>query len=174
MLGSLIFLVIIIFLIASLFLQKNSVSQISFLPNKNINKIAAGLYLTDFENAKDYEYLKQLGVCQILTIGRELPRHGDMFFKTMHIPLDDSPTEDIKKYFNSTYNFINRGSTVVHCAAGISRSVTIVAAYLMRKFKISADKAILHISKCRNIINPNQGFRSQLKQFEKELEPQEN
>lgn len=169
------FILVVIFLVASLFLQNssavgnNSPAKNTHL-NPNINEIATGLYLTDFKNAKDYDTLKQLGVRQILTIGKELPRHGEPLFNAMHVRIDDSPHENIKKYFNSTYNFINRGPTVVHCAAGISRSATIVAAYIMRKFKISSDKALSHIWKCRKIINPNYGFKQQLKQFEKELE----
>jgi dual specificity phosphatase 12 len=167
------FILVIIFLIASLFLQSSSEAGNNSLVkniNPNINEIATGLYLTDFNNAKDYESLKQLGVRQILTIGKELPRHGEPLFKAMHVRIDDSPSENIKKHFNSTYNFINRGPTVVHCAAGVSRSATIVAAYLIRRFKMSSDKALTHIWECRKVINPNYGFKQQLKQFEKELE----
>lgn len=170
------FILVVIFLIASLFLQgspaagNNSPTKNTTQLNPNINEIATGLYLTDFKNAKDYDTLRQLGVRQILTIGKELPRHGEPLFKAMHVRIDDSPSENIKKHFNSTYNFINRGPTVVHCAAGVSRSATIVAAYIMRRFKMSSDKALAHIWECRKVINPNYGFKQQLKQFEKELE----
>lgn len=169
------FILVVIFLIASLFLQGSPAAGTDIPKNTktfnpNINEIATGLYLTDFKNAKDYDTLRQLGVRQILTIGKELPRHGEPLFKAMHVRIDDSPGENIKKHFNSTYNFINRGPTVVHCAAGVSRSATIVAAYIMRKFKMSSDKALAHIWECRKVINPNYGFKQQLKQFEKELE----
>jgi len=170
------FILVVIFLIASLFLQgspaagNNNPTKNTMQLNPNINEIATGLYLTDFKNAKDYDTLRQLGVRQILTIGKELPRHGEPLFKAMHVRIDDSPSENIKKHFNSTYNFINRGPTVVHCAAGVSRSATIVAAYIMRRFKMSSDKALAHIWECRKVINPNYGFKQQLKQFEKELE----
>jgi hypothetical protein len=35
---------------------------------------------------------------------------------------------------------------------------------------MSSDKALAHIWECRKVINPNYGFKQQLKQFEKELE----
>lgn len=169
-------ILVVVFLVATLFLQ-NASSAITKTPvvsgpmsiNPEINEVATGLYLTNFKNAKDYDALKRLGVRQILTIGMELPRHGEPLFKVMHVRVDDSPNENIKKYFNSTYNFINRGPTVVHCAAGISRSATIVAAYLMRRFKMTSNQAIAHIKKCRSVVNPNYGFVQQLMRLEKEL-----
>ena len=138
--------------------------------NPNISQITEDLYLTNYVNAKDYTSLKALGVRQILTIGAELPRHGEPFFKVMHIKLKDHPKESIQKYFNASYNFIKNAKTVVHCAAGISRSTTLVAAYLMRKYGIGAEQALAYILERRPIINPNQGFREQLAKFEKILQ----
>ncbi len=172
-----VFVLVIMFLISSMFLQPKIIDdscstkqQIQKRSNPEINKIADGLYLTNFKHAKDYDTLKALGVRQILTVGSELPRHGEPMFKAMHVKIDDRPDENIKKHFNSTFNFIKRGPTVVHCAAGISRSTTIVAAFLMRTYKLTADKALEHIRECRSITNPNNGFRQQLYQFEKELD----
>jgi len=170
-----VFILTILFLIASTLLGTQTVVEQTTNPTKvaninpNISKITEDLYLTNFPNAKDYDALRALGVRQILTIGSELPRHGEPFFKVMHIKLDDMPTEPIKKYFNQTYDFIKRDKTVVHCAAGISRSATIVAAYLMRKYGLTRDKALAHIFDRRPIINPNSGFKEQLKQFETEI-----
>ncbi len=177
-----VFVLVVIFLIASMFLQGSPQGVQGVPPNQQnpellnpeINKIADGLYLTNFKHAKDYKTLKALGIRQILTVGAELPRHGEPMFKAMHVRINDSPDENIKKYFNSTYNFINRGPTLVHCAAGISRSATIVAAFLMRKYKLPMDKALAHIWECRKIINPNHGFKQQLRVFEKELQSSED
>ena len=167
------FVLIIVFLIASMFLQtstENNAHPIEKPLNKNINKVADGLYITNFINATDYKALKALGVRQILIVGTELPRHGEPLFKVMTVRIDDHPDVNIKKHFNSTYNFINHGPTLVHCAAGISRSATIVAAFLMRKYNLTADKAVSHIKKCRSIVQPNNGFMNQLHQFEKDLQ----
>lgn len=177
-----VFVLVIIFLIASMFMQSkvadtnnpaNPTNPNAVNPetlNPEINKIADGLYLTNFQHAKDYKTLKALGVRQILTVGAELPRHGEPQFKAMHVRINDQPSENIKKHFNSTYNFIKRGPTVVHCAAGVSRSATIIAAFLMRKYQLTTDKALTHIWECRKVINPNYGFKEQLRQFEKELQ----
>ena len=168
------FILIIVFLVTSMFLQSSATSHEEPVKqpvriNPQICKIHDGLYLTDFPNAKDYEALKALGVRQILTIGKELPRHGEPIFKVMHVKVNDVPTENLKKYFNSTFDFIKRGPTVVHCAMGISRSTTIVIAYLMRKHGMSYDDALALCKERRPIINPNPGFKKQLQQFEKEI-----
>ena len=167
------FVVIVVFLITSMFLQNASnIVNPRVAPKKinpNIHKIHEGLYLTDFTNAKDYEALKSLGVRQILTVGKELPRHGEPIFKVMHIKANDIPSENLKKYFNSTFDFIKKDPTVVHCAMGISRSSTIVIAYLMRKYGMSYEDALNHVCKIRSCVNPNPGFRGQLQQFDKEI-----
>lgn len=49
--------------------------------------------------------------------------------------------------------------------AGVSRSATFVIAYLMWKARISYDKALHQVLKFR-YVNPNDGFKKQLKCFE--------
>lgn len=51
---------------------------------------------------------------------------------------------------------------LVHCSAGVSRSATIVIAYLMIKHKMTYMKALIYVKMKRNIICPNQGFKRQL------------
>jgi protein-tyrosine phosphatase len=54
----------------------------------------------------------------------------------------------------------------VHCWAGVSRSATIVIAYLMRKNKWPLETAMDYVKQKRNFINPNHGFLAKLKDFE--------
>lgn len=55
---------------------------------------------------------------------------------------------------------------LVHCVQGISRSSTLVSAYLMRHKGWGAEQALEHLQRVRPIICPNDGFRLQLKEFE--------
>ena len=52
---------------------------------------------------------------------------------------------------------------------GASRSVTIVIAYLKWKKNMEYEKALYFVQKKRSIVEPNEGFKQQLKLFEKEL-----
>jgi atypical dual specificity phosphatase len=137
-------------------------------PNKNIIKITDELYLSDYAESLKYEDLKQLGIKQILSVGVELPEHETTDFKLKHIKIDDRPSVDIQQYFEEAHNFIDQGRTLVHCYAGISRSVTIVISYLMRN-GLDYESAYNYVKSRRPIANPNKGFKKQLIKFENYL-----
>lgn len=51
----------------------------------------------------------------------------------------------------------------------ISRSATIVTAYLMKYERLKFHVALAKVKSSRPIVNPNTGFQRQLEQFEKAL-----
>ena len=53
--------------------------------------------------------------------------------------------------------------------AGISRSSTIIIAYLMRYDKFTLEDALLTVQKNRPAAKPNEGFMGKLVEFEKML-----
>lgn len=56
---------------------------------------------------------------------------------------------------------------LVHCVAGVSRSASLVQAYLMRKHRLGAAEALARLRAARPVVNPHAGFRLQLSLFEK-------
>ena len=58
---------------------------------------------------------------------------------------------------------------MVHCAAGSSRSATIVIAYIMWSKKMPYKEAFEFVKSKRSVVSPNQAFKNQLQLFEKEL-----
>lgn len=77
--------------------------------------------------------------------------------------LDDDAAVDISSYFRVVHAIIHaalaRGATVlIHCLGGISRSPTLVAAYLMLEHSWSAEEALDFVGKRRLGIAPNSGF----------------
>lgn len=70
--------------------------------------------------------------------------------------------------------FVSRqsaGKVFVHCAMGLSRSSTLVLAYLMIHENMTLADAIKGVSANRNI-SPNHGFLEQLRELDKELHGQ--
>lgn len=52
------------------------------------------------------------------------------------------------------------------CNGGMSRSPTFVIAYIMEAYQVDAVKAYQFVQGKRLCINPNDGFKSQLKEYE--------
>ena len=81
-------------------------------------------------------------------------------------------------------NEVVGGKTIVHCIAGVSRSVSLCAAYLMKNVRsekglfgnnnMGATEAVKYIQKRRPCANPNPSFMHQLKKFEKQLKTSMN
>ena len=61
-------------------------------------------------------------------------------------------------------------SVLVHCLAGISRSVTVTVAYLMYFKSLSLNDAFEHLRQIRPNISPNFSFMGQLLDFERMLQ----
>jgi protein-tyrosine phosphatase len=73
----------------------------------------------------------------------------------------DITDQDLISHFDDAVTFVNKGMSVgavlIHCDAGISRSPTIAAAYLMKVFQLSADEALQKLQQKRHGIYPNEG-----------------
>ena len=63
----------------------------------------------------------------------------------------------------------NNCKVLVHCQAGISRSPTVVIAYLMNKYNMSMNEAYDRVRNKRPIIAPNIIFMSQLMDYESKI-----
>ncbi|KAI9595301.1 dual specificity phosphatase, partial [Syncephalis fuscata] len=78
-------------------------------------------------------------------------------FQYFVITVQDRPATNLIQYFNDTFTFIEDcisqgGNVLVHCMAGISRSATIVIAYLMRKHQWTTLAAMETVRSSRKII----------------------
>jgi hypothetical protein len=136
-----------------------------------ISEIIPGeLYLGNYDQAKIKEDLKKMKITHILVCGAGLEEHFPKDFVYKQFDLEDIEEEDIRRFFPSAIEFIENGKTVfVHCHAGVSRSASIVIAYLMSKFNLEFLKAFEFLKEKRECIFPHPKFREDLKLFELEL-----
>uniref|UniRef100_A0A0D9XNU1 protein-tyrosine-phosphatase n=1 Tax=Leersia perrieri TaxID=77586 RepID=A0A0D9XNU1_9ORYZ len=88
----------------------------------------------------------------------------------MAVPLRDTEEENLLDHLVPCLDFIDEGRKVgnvlVHCFAGVSRSATIITAYLMRTEQKSLEEALVSLKEVNESVCPNDGFLEQLKLFE--------
>uniref|UniRef100_A0ACD5U5I2 Uncharacterized protein n=1 Tax=Avena sativa TaxID=4498 RepID=A0ACD5U5I2_AVESA len=138
-----------------------------------------GLYLGSVGAALNKDALKSLNITHILVVARSLNPTFPAEFTYKKIEVLDSPDTDLVKHFGECFTFIDEGvcsggNVLVHCFAGRSRSVTLVLAYLMNKHQMSLQSAMSLVRSKRPQIGPNEGFMSQLVNFEKYLQGAED
>ncbi|XP_051184557.1 dual specificity protein phosphatase 1B isoform X1 [Lolium perenne] len=137
--------------------------------------IDQGLYLGSVGAALNKDALKSLNITHVLVVARSLNPAFPAEFTYKKIEVLDSPDTDLVKHFGECFAFIDEGictggNVLVHCFAGRSRSVTVVLAYLMNKHQMSLQSAMSLVKSKRAQIAPNEGFMSQLVNFEKSLQ----
>ncbi|KAF7288813.1 Dual specificity phosphatase [Mycena chlorophos] len=110
----------------------------------------------------------------------DVPQHGASSVAVSHaatlkrlvIPVLDLAEEELFPHFMQTNAFIDEGrangGVLVHCQMGISRSATVVAAYLLANHAVletptpTPAAAISFLVSKRPMVAPNWGFREQL------------
>ncbi|KAJ8596152.1 hypothetical protein M405DRAFT_805862 [Rhizopogon salebrosus TDB-379] len=136
-----------------------------------MDEVVRGLWIGDLPSALDVKGLKERNIFSIVSAMRgKVTIHAT--FNKYQVNIDDSENEDVLVHFLPSISFIqselDKGRGVlVHCQAGVSRSATIVAAYLMHSLKLDPASAVDMIKKVRPFVEPNEGFMEQLEVFHK-------
>ncbi|XP_053306507.1 dual specificity protein phosphatase 13-like [Spea bombifrons] len=146
----------------------------------HVNEVWPNLYLGDLVIANNRYELWKMGITHVLNAahgGRFSEGNCDFYGSTITyhgVPACDVPHFDMTKYFHSASEFIHRALTtdgaklLVHCVVGVSRSATLVLAYLMIHHHLSLKGAIKKVQENR-WISPNPGFLRQLLDLDEEL-----
>lgn len=136
-----------------------------------LNKVLDNLWITNVYTAKDADILRAKNIKHVVSL---YPVDLEPEFNQLYIHVYDYQGADIQDHFEKTFNFIdehinNGDNVVVHCHYGRSRAATIVIHYLMKKYKITFEKAYNYLKSKRSVIHPNPGFRLQLKKAEEKI-----
>ncbi|KAK4474403.1 hypothetical protein MN116_001562 [Schistosoma mekongi] len=140
-----------------------------------IARINNHLFLSSL-NAITPDRLRQHGITLLVSAMIDSPpvHIRNAVMNTIHVPVEDMESANLRVHFDRVSDRIaaeNRrgGKTLVHCMAGVSRSSTLILAYLMRHTNMSLADAYQHVRSIRPCIQPNPGFWRQLLEYEEKL-----
>ena len=142
-----------------------------------MSEIIPNLWVGNLDLTYDLEFLRSVRITHIVTVLES--QHGTHAMAALRVvqmslrldDLDDAPIYDT---FLPACRFIDAallggGAVYVHCLMGISRSPTIVAAYLMWKRGVGVEEALRILRVGRPIVEPNDGFLLSLRKWELNL-----
>eukprot|EP00128_Syssomonas_multiformis_P003937 Colp12_sorted_trinity150504_noHs@25730 len=145
---------------------------------REMQEILPGVFLGPYAAASrsSFENLRANGITHIACI-RHVAEAAFVranfpdYFRYLILDVADRPEENIIRHFPLVRSFINEalsmgGKCLVHGNTGISRSPSLVIAYVMESRKISYAEAFNVVQRKRFCINPNEGFACQLREYE--------
>jgi protein-tyrosine phosphatase len=132
-------------------------------------EVLEGLYLGNRESARDLARLREAGITHVVNCTDELPNYHDGHLVYLALRLRD-PDPGLCKHLARVCDFIDRarkgGRVLVHCFAAVSRSPSVVLAYLCHQGH-SLEEAARHLGRvvwC----NPDMLFLRQIAEYQGE------
>lgn len=147
-------------------------------PRSNVSEIVPRVFISDLSFAEDVDSLASYGITHILSVLPErisipsrYPQH-----QRLQIKVEDFPFAELAAHLPTTTKWIwdalrssPEARVLVHCAEGISRSVSVVAAFLMAQHGWTPLEAVRYIQSRRTVANPNFGFVNQLHEYARDV-----
>lgn len=114
------------------------------------NEIIQGLWLGDASAAQDPDFIKRNNIGAIINCTKDVPISFPVEHMRLNVDDNLNPLEiqnmclliQHASSFLFKNHVLDRKNVLVHCAAGIQRSATVVAYYLAQHYKMSMADAI--------------------------------
>ena len=137
-------------------------------PEDPLNLIEDCIYLGDYEGAQIHRILRENNIKKVLSLLEDFDdfqNYEGIEYKKVEIL--DARQANLIQIIPECIQFISDAqkaneNILVHCAAGVSRSPSILIAYFMIKYSVNYYAARNYVNKGRPGIYPNEGFVSQL------------
>jgi protein-tyrosine phosphatase len=146
----------------------------------DISQILENLFLGSITAAQDLKLMQRYKMTHVIVAGdMSNEEHKDddytefegVEYLRFRIFDDPSGRTKISKHFEEAFSYLDkclkdpRNRVLVHCWAGISRSATLVIAYLMHHIGLSLPEAWEWVRVARTWILPNKSFKEQLLEY---------
>ena len=146
---------------------------------------SGGLYISGKKPSRNVQELNRLGIRAIVSVGSSYSDQEKLAlnmssYSFLHASsIQDNVDDDNawRAFLPMAIVFISRAvvdagqSCLVHCGAGISRSATVVMAYLQQRLNMTPWQAYVHTSYCRSVARPYVGFLHMLQDLPAYLAP---
>eukprot|EP00547_Thalassionema_nitzschioides_P002363 CAMPEP_0194198876 /NCGR_PEP_ID=MMETSP0156-20130528/94_1 /TAXON_ID=33649 /ORGANISM="Thalassionema nitzschioides, Strain L26-B" /LENGTH=187 /DNA_ID=CAMNT_0038923705 /DNA_START=83 /DNA_END=646 /DNA_ORIENTATION=+ len=143
---------------------------------KGAHQIAEGIYISGEHFAMQEEKLQDIGISFIVACGCQAHFPDKFVYKEIRLKDSSASSNVASNYLHPAADFIahslRHGAILVHCKAGICRSTTMIAAYLLkysRDIAPTVADALMIIRKSRPCANPRPEFIKSLEKFLEQL-----
>lgn len=171
----------------------HSISKIISYPTENPFFKGSTIYLSGIDPLIYTEDLDQYDIDVVISLMGEYRKPDVLFIppriKHYYYQVFDLPDQDISYLFEPIYRIIyyaleRNKNILIHCQAGISRSVSVLISFFISCLKYSPDYVLPYVPKRfptwtdsflsfirenRPIANPNPGFMRQLYGYEEKM-----
>ena len=157
-----------------------STTQLELLYGQTLSVIIPNcIYLSDYQAAIDDKLLQLLHITHIINASNgTVPNQFPQSFQYYNVNIEDEDEADITPYFNLIDEFLANSKPLqdqiilFHCRLGISRSPTLVIAYLMKHYHYSLKESYDKIKLKRSKIQPTLTFCKALLDYERVVFPE--
>ncbi len=157
----------------------NPFSPTHHTSTRGVTEIIPGLYISDLAFAENPACLSSHRITHILSalpdaiyVPPATLLHPHPPPVRLQVRVEDFPFAELAAHLPQTTAWIGdalsrdpNSRVLVHCVEGISRSVSVVAAYLMAHFGWTPNEALKFIKNKRRVAEPNFGFVQQLHEY---------
>ena len=137
-----------------------------------IDEVHPGIFISGKRPSRDLTALQRYNITTIISVAAGIrPRYPEKF-RYLVVDVEDKPETDIVTSSAEALGLLaecqGKGEAVlVHCHAGVSRSVSVVCLYLMQNHGMAFFEALSRVKERRPRADPNVGFRMQLAKLDK-------
>ncbi|XP_037085970.1 dual specificity protein phosphatase 22-B-like [Pollicipes pollicipes] len=142
-----------------------------------MDQVLPGLFVGSYRDSKNLAQLSTNNISHIVAVHVTAKKwYKDKNY--LLISAADTPQQNLLSYIPRCNDFIHSarqggGAVLIHCLAGMSRSVTVALAYIISVTSLDYRTALQAVRAARPIANPNDGFLKQLTAFEADKLEQE-